>query len=221
MSTVLVYGDSVTWGIVPDTRRRLPFEERWPGVLEKGLAQRGLPVRVVEDCLNGRRTAFDDPYKPGRNGLRGVGQVIEAQAPLDLVLVMLGTNDFQSTHRNNAWHSGQGVAAVVRAIRQAPVEPGMRVPPVLVLSPPPFDNPRGPIGPKFAGAEHAARGLSHEIRLVCEDLRCHYFEVGKVTGSSSVDGVHLDVDQHAALGRALVTPLEALLRPERHEKGVL
>lgn len=54
MRQILVYGDSLTWGVIPDTRRRLPFEARWPGVLAGELLARGERVRVIEDCLNGR-----------------------------------------------------------------------------------------------------------------------------------------------------------------------
>lgn len=77
MDQILVYGDSLTWGIIPNTRSRLPFTERWPGVLEAQLHADGKGVRVIEDCLNGRRTAWEDPFKPGRNGLRGLRQRIE------------------------------------------------------------------------------------------------------------------------------------------------
>jgi len=70
MQQILVYGDSLTWGIIPDTRKRLPFDERWPGVLEKELTASGSQVRIIEDCLNGRRTVWEDPFKPGRNGLQ-------------------------------------------------------------------------------------------------------------------------------------------------------
>ena len=73
MNHILIYGDSLTWGIVPNTRRRLPFEERWPGVLEAQLIAAGKRIRIIEDCLNGRRTVWDDPFKPGRNGLHGIG----------------------------------------------------------------------------------------------------------------------------------------------------
>src|SRR5678815_1456592 len=138
MQHILVYGDSLTWGIIPNTRRRLPFEARWPGVLEQALLDGGQRVRVIEDCLNGRRTVWDDPFKPGRNGLVGLEQRIEANSPLTLVILMLGTNDFQSMHTNNAVHSAQGLAALVRAIRLAPIEPGMPVPEILIVAPPPL-----------------------------------------------------------------------------------
>ncbi|HMD74397.1 MAG TPA: hypothetical protein VKG05_11100 [Steroidobacteraceae bacterium] len=74
MHQLLVYSDSLSWGIVPATRNRLPFGQRWPGVLELKLNEEAPRVRVIEDCLNGRRTVWDDPFKPGRNGLVGLAQ---------------------------------------------------------------------------------------------------------------------------------------------------
>src|SRR5580765_8510435 len=135
MIQILVYGDSLTWGIVPGTRERLPFSARWPGVMEAELAKTGQVVRVIEDCLNGRRTVWDDPFKPGRNGIVGLAQRIEIHSPLALVILMLGTNDFQSMHPHNASHAAQGIAALVGAIQKAPIEPEMPVPTILVVAP--------------------------------------------------------------------------------------
>jgi lysophospholipase L1-like esterase len=208
---VLVYGDSLTWGIIPGTRRRLPFDARWPGVMELALIAAGRKVRVIEDCLNGRRTVYEDPYKPGRNGLAGVEQRIEVNSPLAAVVIMLGTNDFQSVHPHTSWHAAEGVATIVRAIRRAPIEPGMRAPAVLVVVPPPIVEPRGPIAAKFAGAAAKCGGLAAEYRRVAAEVGCHLFDAAEVTGASVVDGVHLDADQHAALGRRLAVVVGQLL----------
>jgi len=117
---ILVYSDSLAWGIVPNTRRRLPFDERWPGVLENRLHDLGRRVRVIEDCLNGRRTVWEDPFKPGRNGLRGLAQCIEIHSPLSLVILMLGTNDFQFSPKfNGADHRCSGLAEAYRAVSLA------------------------------------------------------------------------------------------------------
>jgi lysophospholipase L1-like esterase len=211
MRQILVYGDSLTWGIVPNTRRRLPFGERWPGVMEGELNSAGQAVRVIEDCLNGRRTAWNDPYKPGRNGLEGLEQRIEINSPLALVIVMLGTNDFQSMHQHNAWHAAQGLAAVVRAIRRAPTEPGMPVPPILLVASPPIRNPRGPIAPKFEGGAERCAGLAAAYERLAAEESCRFFDAATVTTSSVVDGVHLDADQHAMLGRALAIEVKKAL----------
>ena len=212
MHQILVYGDSLTWGIVPNTRERLPFEKRWPGVMEGELEASGLDVRVIEDCLNGRRTAWDDPFKPGRNGLAGLEQRIEINSPLRLVILMLGTNDFQSMHEHNAWHSSQGIASLVHAIRRAPVEPGMPTPDVLVVAPPEIQTPKGPVAPKFEGAEKRCGGLAEAYEAVAKELGCSFFDAGDVTTSSKQDGVHLDSDQHVALGRALATHVTVFLK---------
>ena len=219
MRQILVYADSLTWGIIPDTRQRLPFERRWPGVLEALLRERGVHARVIEDCLNGRRTVWDDPYKPGRNGLLGFEQRIEVNSPLALLILMLGTNDFQSPQELTAWHSAQGIAALIGAIRRAPIEPGMPLPAILVVAPPPLRSPRGPIAPKFADAERKCVGLAAAYARVADELRCAFFDAGGVTESSRVDGVHLDADQHQTLGAALAAPVAALLeaQPSRGE----
>jgi lysophospholipase L1-like esterase len=210
---VLVYGDSLTWGIVPNTRKRLPFDERWPGVLENKLNELGICARLIEDCLNGRRTVWEDPFKPGRNGWAGLAQRIEIHSPLALVILMLGTNDFQFSHPyNNAWSAAQGIVALVNEIRKAPIEPGMPIPPILVVCPPPICSPQGVLAAKFSGAEQRCAGLADAYRAVSSDLGCHFFDAASVTSSSRVDGIHLDADQHLALGRALsdvVTPILA------------
>ena len=203
MKHILVYGDSLSWGIVPDTRQRLEFQQRWPGVLEKTLIANGHTVRVIEDCLNGRRTVWDDPFKPGRNGLQGVAQVMEMHAPLALAIVMLGCNDFQSTHQNNAWHSAQGLAAIVNAMRTAPIEPGMPVPRIMIIAPPLASEPRGDIASKFAGARDRALGLAEEYQKTARSLDCAFLNAADVIGASAIDGVHLDAKAHAVLGKAV------------------
>jgi lysophospholipase L1-like esterase len=214
MQHILVYADSLSWGIVPTTRKRLLFEQRWPGVMETCLDPSARKVRVIEDCLNGRRTAWDDPFKPGRNGLAGLAQRIEIHSPLSLVVLMLGTNVFQSMHEHNAWHSSQGVLALIAAIRSAPIEPGMPVPEILVVAPPALQTPKGPIAPKFEGGESKCVGLAAAYRKVCEEADCHFFDAGSVTTSSKVDGVHLDLEQHLVLGKALADVVRPLLAKE-------
>jgi lysophospholipase L1-like esterase len=209
---IFVYGDSLTWGIIPHTRERFPFDVRWAGVMENKLNANGRKVRVTEDCLNGRRTVLDDPFKPGRNGLVGLGQRIEAHSPIALMIVMLGTNDFQFCHpHNNAWAAAQGVTTLVHEIRRAPIEPGMPVPPILICCPPPIHMPRGAVAAKFPDAEMRSAGLAAAYREIATVLSCHFFDAGTVTAASRVDGIHLDEDQHITLGGAMADFVATLL----------
>jgi lysophospholipase L1-like esterase len=211
MEHILVYGDSLSWGIIPNTRQRLPFTQRWPGILETELIADGRKVRVTEDCLNGRRTAWEDPFKPGRNGLVGLGQRIEAHSPLALVIVMLGTNDFQFTHHNDAAHSAFGLGAIVRAIRSAPIEPGMTVPQILLVAPPRIQAPKGSVAAKFAGAPERCASAADAYRQIATEEKCGFFDANTVIAVSPLDGVHLEAPQHATLAKALLAPVTAAL----------
>lgn len=211
MRQILVYGDSLSWGIIPGTRRRFEFAMRWPGVMESALFDRGWEVRVIENCLNGRRTAFDAPDKRGRNGLDGIEQIIESHSPLDLVILLLGTNDFQSVHTNTVQDSAAGMAALINAIRRAPIEPGMPVPEIAIVAPPAVGTLDDSTATKFDGAAERSAGLATAYESVAGQTACWFFNAGDVVMSSAVDGVHLDADQHARLGRALAQSCEQWL----------
>jgi len=213
MHQILVYADSLSWGILPETRVRLPFDQRWPGVLENKLNASGERVRVVEDCLNGRRTVWEDPFKAGRNGQEGLAQRIEVNSPLSLVILMLGTNDFQFCHpHNNAWSAAQGVARLVDVIRKAPIEPGMKVAPILIVCPPPPKATCGTMAQKFDGAEQRSAGLAEAYMQMASELGCHFFDAGTVVSVSKLDEVHLDADQVVKLGEAMVEVVQPILR---------
>ncbi|MEH6578255.1 MAG: SGNH/GDSL hydrolase family protein [Amphritea sp.] len=212
MQQILVYADSLTWGIIPDSRQRFDFNQRWPGVMENILNSCGSHSRIIEDCLNGRRTVLDDPFKPGRNGLDGLQQRIEINSPLSLVIIMLGNNDFQSPHVFTAAEAAQGVAALVNSIRQAPIEPGMPVPDILLVSSPPIIEPKGSIAAKFRGAAEKWRGFRDALEQVAEQLDCHFYDAAQATPASLIDGIHLDLDQHQALGQAMAKVVAPLLK---------
>ena len=203
MEQVLIYSDSLTWGIVPNTRKRLAFDKRWPGVFENVLNNRNKNIRVLENCLNGRRTVWSDPFKPGRDGSQGLAQVIEMHSPLKLVILMLGTNDFQATHDNDAWLSAQGSAILIDIIRHAPIEPDMPVPDIILVAPPNIVAPKGDIAEKFKGAENRCVGLANELDKVAKDKGVYFFDAGKVTEASLIDGIHLDQNQHQIVGEAI------------------
>ncbi len=211
INQILVYSDSLTWGIIPNTRKRLPFDKRWPGVFESTFNAGAGQVRVIENCINGRRTTWSDPFKEGRDGSQGLAQVIEMNSPLTLVILMLGTNDFQNTHDNNAWLSAQGTLKLVDIIRHAPIEPGMPVPEVMIVSPPQIIHPQGVIATKFYGSEKRCLGLADELKKIADENSTHYFDANSVTDASVVDGIHLDENQHQVLGEAIAKAVLSII----------
>ena len=211
MKQILVYADSLSWGIIPMSRNRFAFHQRWPGILEINLKSLGEEFRVIEDCLNGRRTNYEDPIKPGRNGRIGLGQRIEVNSPLSLVILMLGTNDFQANHNHTAADAKNGMRTLINEIRNATLEPGMNMPEILVIAPPPILEPKGDIAAKFKGAEKKCIGLAEAYQDLCEEMGCQFFDAASVTSSSRVDGVHFDINQHLAFGNAVTEFISAKL----------
>jgi lysophospholipase L1-like esterase len=203
MKQILVYSDSLSWGIIPMSRNRFCFEQRWPGILELNLNKNCKCVRVIEDCLNGRRTMYEDPIKKGRNGLIGLSERIEIHSPLSIVILMLGTNDFQTNHNHSPIDARNGMNCLIHAVRNAELEPGMNVPEILIVAPPAIKNPKGAIAEKFKDAEKKSFGLADAYKSLSNELNCHFFDAGQVTTSSKVDGVHFDQGQHLLFGNAL------------------
>lgn len=225
MQHILIYSDSLTWGVIPGTRRRLNFGQRWPGVMETELRRAGQDVRIIENCLNGRRTAFEDPNRPGRNGLAGIQEVVEMNSPLDLVVLMLGTNDFQADLSNSVSDSAAGIESLVRAIQSAQIEPGCPVPRILVVAPPLIGTPIGQMAGKFRRASKHLTGLADEYEAVARRLDCEFFDAGSVVDASDIDGIHLDADSHATLGEAIAesvihTLATSLFDVQTHRWGV-
>jgi lysophospholipase L1-like esterase len=94
MKTILCYGDSLTWGFNPKTKKRMGEKERWTGVLKINLGQ---DYHIIEEELNGRTTVWDDPFNGGyKNGMEYLIPCLGSHKPLDLVILFLGTNDLKT-----------------------------------------------------------------------------------------------------------------------------
>lgn len=209
MKTILCYGDSLTWGFEAATGNRIPYEKRWPGVMQ---AQLGTAYRVIEEALNGRTTVFDDSFAPDRNGRTLLAPLLDSHRPLDLAIVMLGTNDLQPYRKLTAAEVARGAAALLDVIAKSGAGPDNGPPPMLLMAPPPLGTAAGLMAPIFGGAEAESRKLAGLYKLATEFYRCHFFDAGSVVASSKVDGVHLDEPEQRKLGEAVAKVVKGLLR---------
>lgn len=207
MKTVLCFGDSITWGYDPATRERMSLDERWPGVLRRAMRDQ---VRVIEEGLCGRTAVWDDPYVDGRNGKAMLAPLLESHAPVDLLVIMLGTNDLQRHFGKGAAEVALGLAALADLARRSGCGPGGTAPEILLIAPPAF----GRLAPmerlSFAGKERAAAALADAVRAVAE-TRCYRFlDASAVVTASAADGIHLDIEGHARLAVAVQAEIETL-----------
>lgn len=218
MKQILVYGDSVSWGMIPGTRGRFPFDKRWPGHMEVKLRTQGLDVRVIENCLAGRCTVWSDRFRVGRNGAEGLHEAVEMNAPLALVIIALGINDFYNTDTIQTWASAQGIARLIEIVQTAPVEGGRPGPDILVAAPPPIAAESGVYGERFSGAAERSHGLAVAYRAVAEEWNTRSLDLGVVSQPSRIDGVHLDADQHSTVADAMAREVARILEPYEQKR---
>lgn len=199
MRTVLCYGDSNTWGFNPATRGRFGRDTRWTGVLQADLAG---DFVIIEEGLNGRTTVWDDPLSLGRNGLTYLRPCLESHQPLDIVTIMLGTNDLKQRFRLSASDVAEGAGLLVKTVQESLAGQDGGSPKVLLISPPPTAKLTKLSG-MFDGAGEKSRDLAAHYRRNAEWNGCAFLDAGKVVQSSDLDGIHFEAEQHALLAKAV------------------
>ncbi len=207
MKTVLCYGDSNTWGYDPSTRSRFPPHVRWTGVLAERL---GDGFRVIEEGLNGRTTRWDDPIEPDRNGLAHLRPCVESHQPLDLIIMMLGTNDLKQRFDLCASDIAQSAAGVADMARRCAIVPDRAAPQVVLVAPPAVTTLTD-LDQMFAGAVEKSRHFSRYYRQAAERARLPFFDAGSVIVSSEIDGIHFETNEHRKLGEALADDVRRLI----------
>ncbi len=212
MKHVLCFGDSNTWGFVPATQgERYPFEDRYPGVLQ---ARLGPAFRVHEAGLSGRMSAWDDPLKPDRNGLRQIAAVLETHRPFDCLVLMLGTNDIKRHMDLEAVDCALAQDALLDAVEAAGCGPGGGRPAVVLLSPPRVVEAETPFGRQFDGAIPKSQGFAAAYAAIARQRNCLFLDAAEVAASSPRDGIHLEREGHRQLGEAIAKAvIEALSAP--------
>lgn len=222
---ILCYGDSNTWG-TPDTQPTIRYEKRWPKTLISQLADPAL--ELVEDAIPGRTTALDDYDMADTrflgdptvaNGFRSLLPSLRAHAPLDLVVLMLGTNDLKSRYCQTPRSIAANVERIARRILTSNAGPGPwgegAAPKLLILCPaqvgerikdPAFDRKE-----EWGMAQSIMAALPPLYKAVADELRADFFDIGPLIEPGATDPFHWPEDQHVKLGSALAPIVRDML----------
>ncbi|WP_320195257.1 SGNH/GDSL hydrolase family protein [Agrobacterium rosae] len=209
--TVLCYGDSLTWGFDAENLGRHAFEDRWPSVLQKAL---GTDVNVIAEGLNGRTTAYDDHLADcDRNGARILPTLLHSHAPLDLVIIMLGTNDLKrGIGSGNAVGAVKGVERLINLVRSHVWSFDDEQPEILIVSAPHIcETGNETFAAMYAGAIEQSQMMGSLYRDLADDKGCGFFDAASVAVTTPVDGVHLDAENTRAIGRGLEPVVRMML----------
>jgi lysophospholipase L1-like esterase len=211
MPVVLCYGDSNTHGADPGTGRRLPPDVRWPGVLARRLA--GV-ADVIEEGLNGRTTIWDDPFEGGRNGRTYLLPCLQSHAPIDVFVLMLGTNDLKGIFGLTADRVASGVASLVEIALTSGTGPEQGAPRVLLVAPAALGETtdRSELW-GFGAARATSASLPRLYRVAAETHDVAFLDASSLVTVDPRDGVHLSPEAHGTLGRAVAEIVLRLLEP--------
>jgi lysophospholipase L1-like esterase len=211
VKTILCYGDSNTWGQIPlepFEKRRHPADTRWTGVLQRLAGSR---YRVIEEGLNGRTTGPEDPVREGRSGLAYLAPCLDSHVPLDLLVLMLGTNDLKLKYRPDPAAISHRLRELVRIAKRISAEtsPGMKI---LVMA------PVIPLRERVYEEYHYdalvpnARALVGEYERMSAEEGVHFFDASKLLEPSPIDGAHLEAAVHERFGAAVFAEIERIYR---------
>jgi lysophospholipase L1-like esterase len=210
VKSILAFGDSLTWGYKAGLSQRHAFEDRWPNVLAAGLVNK---ARVIEEGLNGRTTTYDDQTVSfQRNGAKALPMLLITHQPLDLLIIMLGTNDLKFRDRGAAFHAAFGIENLIELTSKCEYSGEYKAPKILVVSPPhliPTDNDW--FNDLWGHAIEESKLLAKHYVRVAEERKVHYFDAATVAKADPTDGGHLDAENTRAIGAALVPVVMKIL----------
>lgn len=216
---IVCFGDSNTHGYCADPSdcadhgMRFNEEERWPCLLQKKL---GDAVLVIEEGLSGRTTVFEDPLNEGMSGLSVIAPVLLSHEPVDLLIIMLGTNDTKERLGLNAWCIAAGLERLVMKAKTLPVW-GIKGPQILLIAPPPIEEGvRGTacISGMGLGCLEKSRALAAEFEQVARRQDCAFMNAAGIGEFNHVDFMHLTRRGHEKMAETIakLPCVEALLR---------
>jgi lysophospholipase L1-like esterase len=203
MKTVLCYGDSNTYGYNPSDGFRYPENVRWTGRLQKLL---GDDYRVIEEGCNGRTTVFDDPIEGWKNGLIYLRPCLNSHKPVDIVIMMLGSNDLKESFHASPKDIADGAETLVKDIIDFTGSKQGFVPVIILVAPPEIGEGIATsafYGHFYENAIERSKQLPGLYKQVAEKNGCVFVNAAEYIKPSKVDSLHLSPEGHAKLAEVL------------------
>lgn len=204
---ILCYGDSNTWGYDAQTEGRFAEDVRWTGVLQKLLGEEYV---IVEEGLSGRTSVFDDPLNEGMNGLRYLYPCLMSHAPVDFMIIMLGTNDCKERFAATAKNISDGLKRLVSKAKT--VNAWRSSPQILIVAPGPIGKEceSSPVGCEMGKCSDKSHELAHYYQMMAQEQGCLFLDAGETVTMNTIDYMHLDAGSHTRLA----VRLEEIIRKE-------
>ena len=215
---IVCFGDSNTHGYCADPADcadggiRFNEDERWTRLLQKQLGEGYL---VIEEGLSGRTTCFDDPIHEGLNALNYIYPCLKSHEDVDLLIIMLGTNDTKDRFYASAACIAIGMARLVKKAMSTECWGGKK-PNILVVAPPPIGEGMltSPVAATMGSlCVKKSEELAHYYKEQCDLIGCHFLDAGALGCEfNQIDYMHLTKKGHAALAEGLAERIPQLVK---------
>ncbi|WP_305986700.1 SGNH/GDSL hydrolase family protein [Roseibium sp. MMSF_3544] len=208
--SVVCFGDSLTWGFNPVDKTRYGHDVRWTRLLQ---AELGSGFYVIEEGVNGRTTVFEDPTRGDKNGLAHLATVRKTHMPIDILIIMLGSNDLQDRFNMSAEAIGLAMGRVLFEAKRATDDVEGRAPKVLLMSPPPLGDFSGLEYGGLYSNEHGgvqSKRLAGVYAQLAEQYGTAFFDAATVISAGALDAVHFEAAPQADLARAIAAEVRKL-----------
>lgn len=214
---IMCFGDSLTWGWVPVVEgvptTRYPAAVRWTGVVQLELGEGFI---VIEEGLSARTTSLDDPTDPRLDGSAYLPSALASHLPLDLVVLMLGTNDSKAYFHRTPFEIAAGMSKLVGQVLGSAGGVGTvyPAPQVLVVAPPPLTPmPHPYFQSLFGGGHEKTAQLGKLYGDLADFMKVHFLDAGSVISTDGVDGIHFTEENNLALGKAVANRIREVFPP--------
>lgn len=215
MKTILCYGDSNTYGYNPEDGFRYPYKQRWTSILQENLKEKAI---IIPEGLNGRTTCFEDEIRPGRNGVTYLDPCLHTHGPIDLVVLMLGTNDLKIRFQATPTDIGKAIERLIKMILDITPQKRRDGKPSKILLVSPIH-----LGDNLCDIESGEemgfeRGIQYSKRLApiykqwADTYHIEFMDAAEYAKPSELDACHLSAEGHASLGAAITEKCEEILR---------
>lgn len=200
---ILCFGDSNTHGYNPENGKRFERHERFTGILQKLLGEKDY---VIEEGLSGRTTVFNDPLSEGLSGIDYIVPCLMSHEPIDLLIIMLGTNDTKERFGVSAEAIALGLERLIKKAQSCNIAFRDNKPNILVVSPLPIREEIKTVecyNTMGKGCSEKSYKLASLYEKSAKLLGCHYFNPSTYAICSDFDYMHLSKEAHEILANKL------------------
>ena len=211
MINILCFGDSNTWGYDPSTQTRFPNNIRWTGVLQNLL---GDNFNIIEEGLNGRTTNVNEReehalgyYRDFRSSMDLISILIETNSPIDLLVVMLGTNDL----KNNFNQSSDDISTNMKLVCEAIINNDyFNSKPIILVSPTHINESSPNLLDSFIGTTEKSKSLAKQYKKIADDLDLFFVDASQSVKTNQIDGLHWDAMQHSDFANSIYSKVKSI-----------